>query len=409
MSEAGQQCFAERIWWERDDLGYAGDRLQLAGHDLGELAAPGETPLFVYSLARVEAKLDLLRTALNRTGHRHRVFYAMKANRFTPILTMLAGTGKCGVDICSPNEMDRALECGFAPADISFTGTAVSNRDLDRLCVQPDLGINCDSVGMIRRIGERQPGRAIGIRVNPALGTGYGDSERLTYAGNTTTKFGIYREQWVEALAMARKFDLTIETLHFHVGCGYLTRELESWEAALKAGLAFAADLPDLKTVNIGGGLGLPHRAGDAPLDLARWSDILARAFAGTDVAIAVEPGDFIVKDAGVLLLTATDVERKRDTLFVSVDGGFNLAPEPAFYDLPCEPAPCHIRSRDKANWRRVTVAGNINEALDLWARDIDLPPVVEGDYIAFINAGGYGSSMSSNHCMRGEFAEIAI
>lgn len=409
MSEWGQQCPAERWWWERDDLCYAGDRLQLAGRDLGQLALDTGTPLFVYSLERIAAKLDLLSAALNRTGRDHRVFYAMKANRFGPILQMLAASGKCGVDICSPNEMDLALASGFAPADISFTGTAVANRDLDRLCAQPEVGINCDSIGMIRRIGERQPGRAVGIRVNPGLGTGYGDSEQLTYAGSATTKFGIYREQWAEALAMARCFELKVETLHFHVGCGYLTRELDSWEAALRAGLAFAADLPDLRSVNIGGGLGLPHRAGDVPLDLDRWSDILRAAFAGTDYTIAIEPGDFVVKDAGVLLLTATDVERKRDTLFVSVDGGFNLAPEPAFYDLPCEPAPCHIRSRDPADWKAVTIAGNINEALDLWARDIAFPPVAESDAIAFVNAGGYGSSMSSNHCMRGDFTELAF
>lgn len=395
-----------RFWWERDDLCFAGGRLHLAGHDLDAVAAEADLPVFVYSLERIARKLDLLRDALEQTGCEAGIFYAMKANRFEPILEMLAGAGRCGVDICSPNELDRALACGFAPSDVSFTGTGVANRDLDRLLAHPGLAINCDGLGMIRRIGERAPGRAIGIRVNPALGTGYAGSDQLTYAGGRTTKFGVYREQWAEALALARSFDLSVETLHFHVGCGILDSELGAWEQAMRAGLAFADDLPDLKTVNIGGGLGLPHRATDAPLDLGRWSAMLRGALAGRGVKIAVEPGDFLVKDAGVLVLGVTDVERKRDRTFVSVDGGFNLAPEPAFYDLPCEPVPCTLRS---GGWSQVTIAGNINEALDLWAEDVEFPPVREGDRIAFVNAGGYAASMSSNHCMRGDFREIAV
>lgn len=393
-------------WWTRDDLGFVGGRLYLAGHDVAACAAQAPGPLFLYSAARVAANLARVRGALARTGSAFRVYYAMKANRFAPLLQALARAGGCGADICSPNELDLALACGFPAADISFTGTGVSNRDLDRLLAHPDLTINCDSIGMIRRIGERAPGRAIGVRVNPELGTGYGDSARLTYAGEAVSKFGIYRQQWPQALAMARAHGLTIRTLHFHVGCGYLNGQLDRWDAAVAAGLSFLDDLPEIATVNIGGGLGLPHRPTDTPLDLERWAALLRRRFAGRGVTLAVEPGDYLVKDAGVLVLTVTDVETKRDVTFASVDGGFNLHPEPAFYDLPCQPVACAPRDLDPAGWRPVTIAGNINEALDLWAQAAPMPPLAEGDAIAFLNAGGYGASMSSNHCMRGDFTE---
>jgi diaminopimelate decarboxylase len=321
----------------------------------------------------------------------------------------MAGWGLCGVDVCSPGELDRALECGFAARDISFTGAGVSNRDLDRLLAHPDLTINCDSVGMIRRIGERAPGRDIGVRVNPARGVGYGDKARLTYAGEAVTKFGVYREQWPQALATARAHGLTIRTLHFHVGCGYLSAQLDRWEAAVTAALGFLDDAPDVTTVNIGGGLGVPQQPSDTALDLARWAAILARLFAGRGLTIAVEPGDYLVKDAGLLVLGVTDVEVKHDVTFVSVDGGFNLAPEPAYYDRPCEPIACVPRNPDPATWRPVTLAGNINEALDVWAAGQPMPELSEGDRIAFLNTGGYGASMSSNHCMRGDFTEILL
>jgi diaminopimelate decarboxylase len=394
------------FWWAREDLDFLDGRLSLAGHDVAALAQANPGPLYLYSAERVRANLGRVREALRVTGRRSRVYYAMKANRFEPLLRAMAGWGECGVDVCSPNELDRALDCGFPASAISFTGTGVSNRDLERLLEHPDLTINCDGLGMIRRIGEQAPGRAIGVRVNPALGVGYGDNQRLTYAGATVTKFGIYREQWPEALAIARAHGLKVTSLHFHVGCGYLSAQLDAWEAAVAAGLAFLHEAPDVTMVNIGGGLGLPHRPQDAALDLARWSQILGRLFAGRDVTIAAEPGDYIVKDAGLFVLSVTDVEVKRDVTFASVDGGFNLAPEPAYYDLPCEPVACTPRSLDPATWRPVTIAGNINEALDIWAADHSMPELREGDLVAFLNAGGYGASMSSNHCMRGEFAE---
>lgn len=398
----------QRLWWERDDLHYEDGRLHFAGHDIAGLAAQTDGPLYVYSLDRVEANVDRIRAALALTECPTNLYYAMKANRYGPLLIQLVNSGKCGVDACSPDEVDLALACGFLAKDISFTGTGVSNRDLDRLLAN-GVHINCDTVGMVRRIGERAPGATIGIRVNPGLGIGYADNERLTYSGGVTTKFGVYAEQWPEALAMARNYGLTISTLHFHVGCGYLNGQLDRWEAAVAGALRFLTDAPDIRTVNIGGGLGLPHRAGETPLDLKQWSAALRRQFAGRHLTIAVEPGDYLVKDAGMLVLGVTDVEQKRDTLFVHVAGGFNLHPEPAYYDLPCEPAVCQIREPDRARWRPVTIAGNINEALDTWAQDVVLPPVQEEDYIALLNAGGYGSSMHSNHCMRGNFTEIHL
>jgi diaminopimelate decarboxylase len=394
------------FWWSREDLGYVAGRLIFGGEDVAALADEAQAPLYLYSAARVGRNLDRLSEALANLPGTNRVYYAMKANRHAPLLAALARWGRCGVDICSPDEMDHALAAGFRAGDISFTGTGVSNRDLDRLLAHPDLHINCDSVSMIKRVGERAPGRTIGVRVNPERGVGYGGSERLTYAGGEVTKFGIYRPQWSDAVAAARSHRLNIRTLHFHVGCGYLDRELADWESAVEAALAFLEVAPEVATVNVGGGLGLPQQASDLPLDLGRWAEVLARRIAARGLAVAVEPGDYLVKDAGLLALEVTDVEVKRDVLFASVAGGFNLAPEPAHYARPCEPVACVLREPDPARWVPTTVAGNINEALDVWARGKPLPPLAGGDRIALLHTGGYGASMSSNHCMRGTFVE---
>ena len=399
-------------WWSRNDLHYVHGRLALAGQDLAQLARAAGMPAFFYNAERVRAKLTQVDVALQEIGLPHRIFYAMKANRFAPLLTFIRSTGLAGIDACSPQELQFALSCGFQESDISYTATSVSNVDLEVLARHPQVHINLDSLSSLRRLAARCPGRSIGLRINPAQGVSYGDNALLNYSGAKTTKFGIYREQWSEALQTVRDLGLKMSAIHFHVGIGYQTAQLPLWEKIVQtcAGFiedALAADHP-LERINLGGGLGLPHTEQDVLLDLNTWARIIRQQlgperFAAHTLQIAVEPGDFVVKDAGVLVLQANTVERKRETTFVGLDGGFNLAMEPAFYGLPCAPAPC--MRRDGAP-QTVTLAGNINEALDIWARDVALSPIEEGDYIALINAGGYASAMSSNHCMRGQFYE---
>lgn len=394
-------------WWVRDDLAYRDQRLTLAGRDLGVLARQSGLPSFFYSGRRVEQKLSQLNHALQTTGLDTRIHYAMKANRYPPLLTTMRLSGQCGVDVCSPGEMQLALQCGFEQRDISYTATSVSDEDIASLVRHPEVWVNCDSLSAIRRLGEAAPGRAIGIRINPALGVGYGDNELLRYsASGSTTKFGIYAEQFPEALALAAHHRLRVEGIHLHTGCGYLSGQLDHWASILMTARGFLEQLTEPRFINLGGGLGVPHYAGDLPLDLEAWAAVIRRSFGGLGVRVLVEPGDFIVKDAGVLVLEVNTVEQKRDTLFVGVNGGFNLAIEPAFYQLPCAPLPCLQRAGET---QRVTIAGNINEALDIWARNIELPPILERDQLAFINAGGYASAMASNHCMRGRFNEYLL
>jgi diaminopimelate decarboxylase len=238
------------------------------------------------------------------------------------------------------------------------------------------------------------------------MGIGRAHNEKLQYSGAHTTKFGIYKEQFKEAVSVARHYGLTVKRIHFHTGCGYLTPQLDMWNDIIAACLWFVDELDSVEIVNVGGGLGVPHTAQDEALDLSAWARILARHFLSRPLSIEIEPGDYLVKDTGVLLLTVNTVETKKDTVFVGVDAGFNIAVEPAVYGLPFHPVPAIRRRGDP---RQVTIVGNINEALDVWYADISLPPVSEGDCLVLINAGAYSSSMASNHCMRGDFREFLI
>lgn len=381
--------------------------LRLGPHSLGEAASRWGTPIFVYSAGRIRRNLERLHEALAATSLSHKVFFAMKANRFPPLLTYLKTTGLCGVDVCSTLETLMAQSCGFRPDEISHTAIGADDAEWEVLAKHPDVRINCESIAAVREIGVRCPGRAIGLRINPGLGVAYRNQQRLSYSGAATSKFGIYRDRFREALDTAREFDLRVERIHFHTGCGFLNPQLDILEEILDNSGWFLHQVQDLREVNVGGGLGVPHREEDEPLDLHRWCGILERHLAPLGVAVSIEPGDYIVKDGGILLLCVTYVERKQEITFVGVNGGFPLAMEPAFYDLPCEPVP--LRRPEAEAQGKVTLVGNINEALDVWASDLTFPEVQKGDVVALLNAGGYASSMSSDHCLRGRFAEFLI
>jgi len=394
----------ERLWWERDDLGYRDGRLQFGGQELAPLAGAG-TPAFVYRAGRVRDNLLRLRSALDAHGIAHDAFYAIKANRFAPLVTCLQQLGRCGIDACSPAELRHALKMGFREEQISYTGTSVSESDLDCLQRHPGVHVNCDALSTIRRLGRRCPGRRIGIRINPGQGAGY--NERLRYAGVKATKFGIFPDRFEEAISLARETGMHVNTLHFHVGSGYLGDAIEVLDQVLvQAGKLLDAH-PQIRTLNVGGGLGLRLVESDAALDLGRWAAAIARHTVPRGLRVQVEPGDYLVKDAGLLLVRVNTVEDKGGTRFVGVDAGLNIQNLAAYYQAPFIVAPLEWRAG--APLERVTVAGNINEAIDLLAEDAEVPALAEGDLVALLNAGGYGSSSSSNHCMRGEFREFLL
>ncbi len=395
-------------WWEREDLRYRDGDLEFAGRRVEDLAEQFGTPSFYYNGRRIVANVQRLHNALTGAGleGRFAVKYAMKANRFAPLLSHLRASGLVGIDACSPNEVEHAIACGFAAEDISFTAGSLSDRDLQRLSRIRGLAMTCDSMSVIRRWGALGPGREIGIRVNPALGISRAQNDKLRYSGTNTTKFGIYREQFAEAVALAGQYGLRIKKIHFHTGCGYLTPQLDLWDAIIDSCLWFVDQLDTVEIVNVGGGLGVPHVAEDAPLDLNRWAAILARHFRGRGQRVEIEPGDYIAKDCGIMLLTVNTVEKKLETVFVGVDAGFNLAVEPAVYGLPFQPLPARLLPGEK---RTVSIVGNINEALDVWYAGIAMPPLTEGMTLALINAGAYSSAMASNHCMRGDFKEFLL
>ncbi len=397
---------ARRPWWERPGQETRDGRFVFAGRDVEALARANGTPLYVYDLDRVAENAVRLRDALAGTGAPYRLRFALKANREPEVLAVLRALGRpgtadaVGIDACSPGEVVHALANGWLPGEISFTGTNVSERDLDVL-LAASVHLNLDAVSQVERVGRRAPGSTIGLRVNPGAGAGY--HEGLSYAGERPTKFGIYQERLGEAVAVARRHDLTIDTVHVHAGSGWLGDGLGEFEAALARVVAMARWLRDagcpITEVNVGGGLGAPARAHEAPVDVEAYAAVLARHLGSLGMTIACEPGDYIVKDAALLLGEVVTVEERAGTRFVGLDLGWNVSQSYFVYRYAQEIVPA--LGPDAPRTDLVTVAGHINEAGDVFAEDYPMAPIDEGAIVAILNSGGYEQAMASTHCLR--------
>ncbi len=388
-------------WWERMDRHYDHEgKLMLAGQSAIDLAAKYGTPTYIYSAARVSQNVARLRAAIDSIGAPNQLFYAMKSNRHAPLLAHLRGLG-VGIDVASPGEVRHALHCGFELRQLSFTAGSLSRADYAALAGWSQLWINADSLTALRRLAEQSPGRQLGLRINPASALGY--NELLNYSGSKPSKFGVYFDRFAEALAAASAAGLELIGLHCHAGCGFLTPQLDNLDRVFSRIALFLDAAPQITRLNLGGGLGIPLVANDDELDLNAWANLVRQHFGKRNLHLSFEPGDYLVKDAGALLTEVTQVEEKGGRIFVGVNAGFNIHPEPVFYKLPLVAAPAQRRDGPRA---RVVIAGNLNEALDLWAEDAELAAQQEGDVLCFLNAGGYGAAMSSQHCLRTEMTE---
>ena len=397
-------------WWVRPGLDIVDGRLSIAGRDAENEARELGTPAFIYDLDRFGENVRSLGDAFVRAGLTVRQRFALKANREPEVLEALRALGgpgepgSIGIDACSPGEVTHALAHGWRSDEISFTGTNVSERDLDVL-LSAGVHLNLDAVSQVERVGRRAAelpaGKRIGLRVNPGAGAGY--HEGLAYSGDRPTKFGIYPDRLDEALAVARRHGLTVDTVHVHAGSGWLGDDIPAFERAIEATAAMTRHLIDagcpIEEVNVGGGLGVPAREDERAIDLDAYAAAIARHLDPLGVAIGSEPGDYIAKDTAILVGEVVTVEERGGTTFVGLDIGWNVNNAYFIYRFAQEIVLCRAPAAPRTEV--VTVTGHINEGGDVFATDYLMPPVREGDIVALLNAGGYHQAMATTHCLR--------
>jgi len=411
-------------WWETDFVAVRGNRLHIAGRDAAALAARYGTPLYVYGKDRILELYARLEDAFDRHSVlQSRICYAMKANPHRGILRLLQRRG-AWIDAVSPCEVETALKAGFPAERILFTGTSVSRADLRAVFAIPGLTVNIDAAEQLDLMSEVKrdfPGRTIrvSVRWNPGIGRGF--NARVITAGRrssdgTPIKFGVESRKVLGVFRQARKLGFRPVGLHQHLGSGWVREDLGMVLTAVDRMVRKAREIEKdgfpLEFLDFGGGFGPRYlkSRGVFPVEdyIAYLSDAVARA--GLTVqALAIEPGKYLVGDAGALLLGVEYVKESYGNIFACVDGGtFNTVPRPAIY-LTAHHEIVNACRVDGAARARVTIAGNLCETGDVFGRERLMPLPSSGDVLAVLCAGAYCRSMASHFNLREIPREVLI
>ncbi|HEX4509638.1 MAG TPA: diaminopimelate decarboxylase, partial [Burkholderiaceae bacterium] len=333
------------------------------------------------------------------------------------------------VDAVSAGEIERALAAGYEgradPAGLVFTADVIDETTL-ALVRAHGIPVNAGSVDVLHALGAGPgaPGHRVWLRINPGFGHGH---SRKTNTGGEQSKHGIWWEDLASALACVRQHRFVLEGLHMHIGSGVDYAHLERvCEAMVQLAEQAAASGFDLAAVSAGGGLTVPYRGDEIPVDTAHyhasWEAARLRIAArlGHPVRLEIEPGRFLVAEAGVLLARVLAVKDMGRNHFVLGDAGFSDLVRPAMYGgfhaISVVPADGHRPPTVPATLRPTVVAGPLCESGDVFTQDAqgvveprELPPCAVGDLLVFHDAGAYGASMSSNYNSRPLAAEVLV
>lgn len=386
--------------------------LYIDGVSALKLAEKFDTPLYVISETRIRENYRKVYDALIRNYEKIRVHYSAKANASLSALKILESEGAY-IDAVSPGEVFLALKAGFQSERIFFTGTSVRNDEL-RFLLDSNVMINVDSLSQLKRLLEMTTPNLLSVRVNPEVGAGR--HEHLVTAGRDS-KFGLWERNAIKAYRIAKEAGVKRFGIHMHIGSGILT--VEPFVLATEKLLTVAKGVHDqigvdFEFIDVGGGLGVPYKPEEKELDLNLFSDKVLGLFQDKikeyglgEPIFCVEPGRYIVGDAGVLLTMVNTMKVTPFRRFAGVDAGFNTLVRPVMYG-----SHHHIVIANKMDLQGEEtwdVAGPLCESGDLLARDRKLPRVEEGDLLAVLNAGAYGFSMSSQYNSRPRAAEVLV
>ncbi len=383
-------------------FGAAQDRTEpwwVAQRDALLALAEEGTPVYVYDRATVaERALSLLGLAAV-----DRVLYAMKANPHPELLALLGELG-VGFECVSPGELDRVFEVlpDLDPGRVLFTPNFAPRAEYAAGLAR-GVHLTLDNLHPLRAWPDVFAGARLLLRVDP--GRGKGHHKHVRTAGKRS-KFGVSMDELDEAQELIQAAGATVVGLHAHAGSGIRTVGHWSETAAILG--AVAERFPDVEVLDLGGGLGVPEKPTDRPLDLDALSGSLARARADLGgVRLWLEPGRFLVAEAGVLLARVTQTKAKGAQRYVGIDAGMNSLIRPALYGAWHEIV--NLTRFGEPIACTASVVGPICETGDTLGAGRRLPDTVEGDVLLIGTAGAYGRAMASHYNLRPPAGELLI
>jgi diaminopimelate decarboxylase len=392
--------------------------------ELAKLAAAHGTPLYVYSGSTVLDHYRRLDQALAPIDHE--IEYAVKANSNLALLRLLAEEGS-GFDIVSGGELFRVIQAGGDPGKCTFAGVGKTREEIIYALQQGIYSFNVESEEELRYLNAVAAELGVvapaAVRVNPNVDA---KTHKYISTGKSENKFGIDfdRIEGVYARAAAELPNIRLRGLQMHIG-SQLTSISPFIEAVEKV-KPMALRLKEKHGIefwSLGGGIGIVYEfalrsgkdawwaaqsAEETPLTVAQYAAEIVPRLRGIGLKILLEPGRFIVGNAGVLLTRCLYEKKGNAKTFKVVDAGMNDLIRPALYEGHHEIVPLREPAEDVA-WRKLDVVGPVCESGDFFCQDRELPDFQPGETIALMSAGAYGFVMSSNYNSRPLLAEVLV
>lgn len=382
---------------------------KIAKVDIKDLVKEYGTPFYVYDKTKFENNYNRLNNAFTNHYENTKIHFSVKANSNINVLKIFKNLG-CGADCSSPYEYFYAQKAGFSKDKILYTGNYESPEDL-RVVAKEGLMLNLDDITSFKRIQKIHTPELISFRINP--GYGRGGFEGITTAG-TEAKFGVPYEKAFEAYKLAK--DSGVKRFGIHMMTGSNNLEPYFFAEIVDKLMMIAGDIfneldiiPEY--IDIGGGFGIPYYDGEEELNVEATGEKVAKVFIENcdkygfgRPKLILEPGRYLAGNAGYLVTSVTAIKESYKK-FVGLDAGMNFLIRPALYN-----AFHRVRVYGKDDYtEKVNLCGQICENSDIFAKNILMPEVVEGDIVTFLDAGAYGYVMASNYNNRMRPPEVLV
>lgn len=371
------------------------------------LCADYQRPFYVYDLAQIKKRFQLMTEALPKT----RLYYAMKANSNREVLKTLKSVG-AGADVVSLGEIRRAIEAGFSPVDMVYSGVGKTHYEITEALKLGLQQINVESLPELQRIGkisgQLNLKARVALRLNPDV-----DIQTHPYiaTGLKDNKFGMELSVLPKLKEILRSFP-SLELVGVSLHLGSQMHELSGFQEALeklkKVFLSLQKDFLSLKYFDFGGGLGVYYDRTDEEAEvklLKKYAAIVAETFQDVSCQLQSEPGRWLVAHAGLLVTQVQYVKETSAKNFLIVDTGMNHLIRPALYQAEHRILPL----KRKPGKLACDIVGPICESADFLAKDCELSGVEEGDFLAILDAGAYGYSMANCYNLQDMPDEVCL
>tara|TARA_Y100000590_G_C15670710_1_gene996156 strand:- start:261 stop:1490 length:1230 start_codon:yes stop_codon:yes gene_type:complete len=370
-----------------------------------KLAKKYKTPFYCYSISQLKNNYYTISNAFKAI--RPIICFSVKSNSNLALLKELKRIGS-GADVVSIGELFKALKAGIKPKKIVFSGIGKTEEELKLAIKKEILLINIESeneLNLINKISKKNAKKiSIGIRLNPNVA---GKTHQKISTGGKDEKFGLSYNDFVNLCKKVKMMkNLNLEGISVHIGSQITS--INPFRKVLSVlNKIISKTKINFKYIDLGGGMGISYSKNDKQINLAEYAKLVNKFLKNKKSKIIFEPGRFIIGNTAILISKIIYIKKNNNKKYIVLDAGMNNLMRPALYNAHHEIIPLRIKNKKLRG--NLEFVGPICESSDKFSRKKIFPYIQEGEYVALVNVGAYGMSLSSNYNTRPIVAEIMV